>query len=61
MADPRRADANATAVGRLLAAGAQLVDVDPAVGGARAGAGHVPARRPADRLGARVRARCAAR
>ncbi len=30
MADPRRPDANATAVGRLIAAGARLVDVRPA-------------------------------
>ncbi len=30
MADPRRAGANATAVGRMLAAGARLVDVRPA-------------------------------
>jgi hypothetical protein len=30
VADPRRAEANATAVGRMLAAGARLVDVRPA-------------------------------
>jgi len=30
LGDPRRADANATAVGRMLAAGARLVDVRPA-------------------------------
>ena len=30
LADPRRADANAIAVGRMLAAGARLVDVRPA-------------------------------
>ena len=60
-ADPRRATANASAVERMLAAGAQLVDVRPAreVLGLRDR--HVPARRAAARPGTAPPARCAAR
>ena len=61
LADPRHAPANATAVERLLSAGAELVDVRPGVGGAGPGPRRVPARRAADRLGPRRPARCAAR
>ena len=55
---PTRAgrDANATAVGRMLAAGARLVDVRPAAEALGLRAGHIPARRAADRLGPGVRA-----
>ena len=61
LADPRRAEANATAVGRLLAAGAELVDVRPGVRGARpraAARSCTPGRRSA---GTARPGRCAAR
>ncbi len=60
-ADPRRAEANARALAAMLEVTATLVDVAPGVRAARAGAGAVPARRTADRVGPRVRARSAAR
>ena len=59
MSDPRREAANATAVSRLMSAGAELVDVRPAheVPGHREG--DLLPRRAADGAGSRPRVRCA--
>ena len=59
--DPLRADANARALERMLGVQATLVDVVPAREALGLERRPVPARRPADRLGARLRPAARAR
>ena len=54
LGDPRRAEANQLALERMTSAGADFVDVRPASEALGLERGDVPARRSADRVGARV-------